>query len=72
MKINFNSMKTLTKFVLVSIFVVLIYSIAEFISSIVFQVSHEVLTGCIYAFFGTEIAACGFIKIFKIKKEESI
>jgi hypothetical protein len=72
MKARFNSMKTLTKFVLVSIFVVLIYSIAEFVSSIIFNVSHDVLTGCIYAFFGTEIAACGFIKIFKIKKEEQL
>lgn len=72
MQVKLSSMKTLTKFVLLSIIVVLIYSIAEFISSIVFQVSHEVLTGCIYAFFGTEIAACGFIKIFKIKKEEVV
>lgn len=70
MQVRLGSMKTLTKFVLFSIIVVLIYSIVEFISSIVFNVTHDVLTTCIYAFFGTEIASCGFIKIFKIKKED--
>ena len=70
LRTRFNSMKTLTKFVLFSFAVVLLYSIAEFASSIVFNISHDVLTGCIYGFFGTEIVSCGFIKIFKIKKEE--
>ena len=66
---KFNSQKTLTKFVIISILIVIIYSSCEFIFSIISGVSHEVLTTCIFALFGTELAACGFIKIFKIGKE---
>jgi hypothetical protein len=44
-----------------------LYSIFEFIFSIIYGFSHDTLTTCIYAFFGTEIASCGLIKIFKIK-----
>jgi hypothetical protein len=65
---KFNSMKNLTKAVTISIIIIIIYSISEFISGI-FGLHHEVLTGCIFAFFGTELAACGFIKIFKIKED---
>lgn len=65
---KFNSLKTLSKFVAFSIFVVIIYAIMEFISAIVFQVSHETLTTCIFTLFGTELATCGFIKIFKLKE----
>lgn len=65
---KFNSMKNLTKAVTISILVILIYSVSEFISGCL-GISHDILTGCIFAFFGTELGACGFIKIFKIKKE---
>lgn len=65
-----NTIHTLTKFVILSIVFVAVYTTAEFIVSTLTGVHHEVLTGCVYAFFGTEIAACGFIKIFKVKKEE--
>lgn len=67
--VKLNTQKTLTIFVGVSLLIVVIYSICEFIFSITAGISHEVLTGCIFALFGTEIATCGFIKIFKIKKE---
>lgn len=66
---KFNSLKTLSKFVAFSILVVIIYTAAEFISAIVFNVSHETLTTCVFTLFGTEIATCGFIKIFKLKEE---
>ena len=66
---KFNTHKTLTIFVGLSLLIVIIYSICEFIFSITSGVSHDILTGCIFALFGTEIAVCGFIKIFKIKKE---
>ena len=65
---KFNSLKNLTKAVTISIIIVIIYSISEFISGCL-GASHEVLTGCVFGLFGTELAACGFIKIFKIKKE---
>lgn len=64
-----NTHKTLTIFVGLSLLIVIIYSICEFIFSITTGVSHDILTGCIFGLFGTEIAVCGFIKIFKIKKE---
>lgn len=66
---KFNSQKTLTKFVIISLIIVIIYSICEFIFSITTGISHDILTGCIFALFGTEIATCGFIKIFKLKEE---
>lgn len=59
----------LANYIVFSIVVILLYSLAEFIFSIVTGVSHEELTTCVYAFFGTEIAACAFIKVYKIKKE---
>ena len=66
---KFNSQKTLTKFVIISLIIVIIYSACEFIFSIITGISHDVLTACIFALFGTEIATCGFIKIFKLKEE---
>lgn len=61
--------KSLTKFVIISLMIVIIYSICEFVFSILTGISHDVLTGCIFALFGTEIAVCGLIKIFKLKEE---
>lgn len=62
-----GTIKNLTKFVLISIILLVVYTIIEFICSILYGFSHDVLTGCVFAFFGTEIATCGFIKIFKLK-----
>lgn len=62
-----GTIKNLTKFVIFSIVFVAVYSIFEFVFSIIYGFSHDTLTTCIYAFFGTEIASCGLIKIFKIK-----
>jgi len=59
----------LANYIIFSIFIILIYSIVEFIFSITTGISHETLTTCVYAFFGTEIASCAFIKVYKIKKE---
>lgn len=66
---KFNNQKTLTKFVIISLIIVIIYSICEFTVSTLTGVFHDVLTGFIFGLFGTEIAACGFIKIFKLKEE---
>lgn len=56
-------MKTLTKYLLFSFAVILSYSIIELIISTTTGVSHDTLTTCLYAFWGTEIAACCFIRI---------
>lgn len=68
---KFNSQKTLTKFVMVSLFIILIYTISEFVFSTLTGVAHDCLTNCTFLLWGTEIAVCGFIKIFKIKNEGS-
>ena len=61
----------LANYIVFSIIIILIYSIAEFIFSTITGVSHETLTTCVYAFFGTEIASCAFIKVYKLKKEDA-
>lgn len=60
----------LANYIVFSIIIILIYSIAEFIFSTLTGVSHETLTTCVYAFFGTEIASCAFIKVYKLKHED--
>lgn len=62
----------LANYIVFSIVIILIYSIAEFIFSTLTGISHETLTTCVYAFFGTEIASCAFIKIYKIKNENTV
>ena len=64
-----GTIKDLTKYVIFSIGVVLIYTIAEFILSTITGVHHEVLTGCVYAFFGGELVLTALIKIFKLRRE---
>ena len=61
----------LANYIVFSIIIILIYSIAEFIFSTITGVSHETLTTCVYAFFGTEIASCAFIKVYKLKNEDA-
>lgn len=62
---------SLTKYVIFSITVLLIYTGAEFISASVTGVSHDTLTTCFYACFGGEILFCALIKIFKLKEEDN-
>ena len=64
-----GTIKDLTKYVLFSIGVVLIYTLAEFITSTITGIHHEVLTGCVYAFFGGELVITAVIKIFKLRRE---
>lgn len=60
---------SLTKYVIFSISIVLIYSIVEMIISTITGISHDTLTSCVYGFFAGEVVVCALIKIFKIKKE---
>lgn len=64
-------MKTLTKFVIFCIAVIIIYMV----TAIIFQyVTHESLpdslTAGVFGFFGTELCVSGVIKVFKIKRGE--
>lgn len=60
--------KNLTRYVIFSLSVVIIYTIAEFISSNIYAISHDTLTTCVYSLFGGEIVSCALIKIFKLKR----
>lgn len=62
--------KDLTKYVVFSISFVIVYTIAEFVLSIITGVSHETLTTCVYGFFAGEVVVCGLIKIFKLRKDD--
>ncbi len=64
-----GTLKDLTKYVIFSITVVLIYTIAEFITSTITGLSHDVLSGCVYSFWGGEMVLLALIKIFKIRRE---
>lgn len=58
----------LTKFILFSIAIIIVYSVVEFIFSITTGITHDTLTTCVFAFFGTELVGCTLVKIFNIIK----
>lgn len=62
---------SLTKYVVFSIALLLIYMIVEFIFATKTGQSHDTLTTCVFATFGGEILSCALIKIFKLKEEGS-
>ena len=62
-------MRSLTKYVVFSIAILIIYTAVEFIFSTITGISHDTLTTCVYACFGGEILSCALIKIFKLKVE---
>ena len=62
----FKAMPSLTKFVVFSFAVILIYTVAEFFT----KTSHDTLTTCLYACFGGEVLSCALIKVFKLKEED--
>lgn len=64
----FFCMKTLTKYVTFSIAVLIIYAVVELILSDRTGLTHDTLTTCVFAFFGTEIGSCCLIKIVKTKQ----
>lgn len=59
----------LTKYVIFSISFTILYTVMEFIFSIITGVSHDVLSGCVYGFFCGELVITGVLKITKIKGE---
>lgn len=60
---------SLTKYVMFSIGVLLLYSMAEFTFAITADTAHDTLTTCFFGCFGGEILACALIKIFKLREE---
>ena len=60
---------SLTKYVVFSIAILLLYTVAEFVEVTVHGMSHDTLTTCLYSVFGGEILSCALIKIFKLREE---
>lgn len=61
---------SLTKYVVFSIVMIIMYTIAEFITTSITGITHDTLTTCFYACFGGEILSCALIKIFKLREEQ--
>ncbi len=61
---------SLTKYVVFSIVAIIVYTLAEFITTSLTGISHDTLTTCFYACFGGEILSCALIKIFKLREEQ--
>ena len=59
----------LDKYVIFSIAVVLIYTLAEFITATLTGIEKATLSTCVYGFFAGEIVTAGLIRIFKLRHE---
>ena len=65
-------LKGLDKYVIFSISLLIIYTIAEFVTATVTGVEKSTLTLAVFGFFGApELVGCALIKIFKLKRGES-
>lgn len=59
----------LDKYVIFSIVVLLIFTVAEMVTSF-YTGTHDTLTTALFATFGGEILSCALIKIFKLKDDK--
>ena len=59
----------LDKYVIFSIAILLLFTIAEMITSF-WTGTHDTLTTALFATFGGEILSCALIKIFKLRKDD--
>lgn len=64
-----GTIKDLTKYVIFSISLVILYTIAEFVVSTITGMQHDTLTVAAYGFFGGELVLTSMIKIFKLRRE---
>lgn len=61
---------SLSAYVIFSIAMLLIYTIAEIVLSNVNGTINDTLTTCFFGVFGGEILTCALIKIFKLKESK--
>lgn len=66
-----KKLHSLSLYVVFSIAVLLIYTIAELLLTCLCGASHDVLTDNIFKVFGGEILVCALIKIFKLRGEKN-
>lgn len=62
-----KKLTSLDKYVVFSLAILIIYSIAEFITSTITGISHDTLTVSLYGAFGGELLLCAMIKKYKLK-----
>lgn len=65
-----NVTRSLTRYVVFSISMLVIYTITALIFLWLEKPLDAELTTGVFGFFGGEIVMCGLIKLFKLKKEE--
>ena len=63
-------MPSLSAYVIFSIAMLLVYTIAELILSSLNGQMNDTLTTCFFAVFGGEILTCALIKIYKLKENK--
>lgn len=61
-----HKLNGLDKYVIFSIVVLLIFTVAEMVTSF-YTGTHDTLTTALFATFGGEILSCALIKIFKLR-----
>lgn len=66
-KKNFKELPALDKYVILSLFALIIYTVAEFVTSTITGISHDTLTTVFFAAFGGETLWCAILKKCKIK-----
>lgn len=62
--------KSLTRYVVFSLAVLLVYTICNMITFFMTGNEPSTLTTCVFSVFGGEILSCALIKIFKLKEEK--
>lgn len=62
-----KKLKALDRYVIFSIVILILYTIAQLVVLIKTGVEASALTTCFFSVFGGEILTCGLIKIFKLK-----
>ena len=61
----------LDKYIIFSFFVLLVYTISEFVLSTITGTSHDTLTTCFFAAFGGELLMCAMIKRLKLRRNDT-
>ena len=64
-----KKLNDLDKYIIFSFVVMLLYTVAEFVTSTVTGVSHETLTVSLYGAFGGELLITALLKKWKIRRE---
>ena len=70
--LKISNLPALDKYVIFSITLTIVYTVLEFIFTLVTRISHDILTEYVYKFFAGEVIVCGLIKIFKLAPKSRV